>query len=119
MVVFELLPMGKPRMTQRDKWAQRDVVLRYYTFKDELRRQAREQGYTVQVPLKINFYLPMPPSWSKKKRERLADTPHEQKPDADNLVKAFLDALLEDDSKIWDIHVRKFWGGKAHIVIDN
>ena len=29
--------MGKPRMTQRDKWKKRPCVLRYHAFRDKMR----------------------------------------------------------------------------------
>ena len=30
-------PRGKPRMTRKDKWAQRDCVLRYWAWAQEIR----------------------------------------------------------------------------------
>lgn len=45
-------------------------------------------------------------------------TPHEQKPDKDNLLKALLDALYGDDSHVWhdDGHL-KFWGDEGSITV--
>jgi len=36
--------------------------------------------------------------------------PHQQKPDIDNLVKSLLDAVLDDDSSVYEIRAVKFWG---------
>ncbi|MGU0055537.1 RusA family crossover junction endodeoxyribonuclease [Enterobacter hormaechei] len=36
--------------------------------------------------------------------------PHQQKPDKDNLEKALLDAIFDDDSRVWDGRVTKVWG---------
>ena len=36
---------------------------------------------------------------------------HQQKPDADNMIKALMDALFTDDAHIWDFRVTKVWGG--------
>ncbi|KNE88062.1 hypothetical protein PSTG_18543, partial [Puccinia striiformis f. sp. tritici PST-78] len=58
----------------------------------------------------VTFVLPMPDSWSKKKRTEMAGKPHQQKPDKDNLEKALLDAIFEDDCRILDGRVTKVWG---------
>lgn len=114
---FDVTPMGKPRMTQRDKWQQRPVVLRYRALCDEIRAQAT--GFTVADALALHFTLPMPKSWSKKKRLALVGQPHQSKPDVDNLVKAVLDALLPDDSRVHTVHATKTWGESGSITITN
>ena len=43
--------------------------------------------------------------------------PHQQKPDKDNLEKALLDALCEDDSYIYDGRVSKYWSDAGYIEI--
>lgn len=113
-MIYPITPMGKPRMTQSDKWKKRDCVLRYRAFKDEVRL------HRVQVPecrAHIIFVLPMPKSWSKEKREEMDGTPHMVKPDKDNLEKALLDAVFREDSQIWDSRVSKFWGTEGKIII--
>ena len=45
--------------------------------------------------------------------------PHQQRPDIDNLVKAVLDALCEDDSFVWNIEACKLWSDKAGIDIED
>ncbi|MCY4883811.1 RusA family crossover junction endodeoxyribonuclease, partial [Salmonella enterica subsp. enterica serovar 1,4,[5],12:i:-] len=39
------------------------------------------------------------------------------KPDFDNMVKALMDAIYEDDAHIWDSRVTKLWGEKGQIII--
>lgn len=116
LVVFPVVPMGKPRMTQRDKWARRPAVMRYRAFKDELRsamtnqpdlRLAIAQGAIDRVSW--TAYLPIPASWPAKKKALLAGAPHRQKPDRDNIDKALLDALFADDSGIASGHLTKRW----------
>lgn len=114
MKIYDITPMGKPRMTQRDKWQKRDVVLRYRAFKDECNLKK------VSVPdanHHVIFSLPMPKSWSKKKRQELNGQPHQQKPDIDNLLKALMDAVLKEDSGVSDIRATKVWGEAGQIII--
>jgi len=67
----------------------------------------------------IEFYLPLPKSYSKKKREELMGQPHEQKPDIDNLVKGLLDALLKEDKGVHTIIASKSWANNGMIVVNN
>lgn len=111
---YEINPIPKPRMLRSDKWKKRDCVLRYRSFCD----QCRAQGMNVpEAGAVIYFILPMPTSWSKKKKEQMLNKPHQQKPDLDNLLKAVLDAVYGDDSGVWDLHVKKRWGHEGAIYI--
>jgi Holliday junction resolvase RusA-like endonuclease len=103
-------PMGKPRMTQRDRWMKRDVVLRYRDYCDRLREAAPNGLQTADVyAVDVIAYIAMPESWSKKKKAEMLGSLHRQKPDWDNIGKAVCDALWEDDSMIGDGRTRKFW----------
>lgn len=120
ILTWEIIPVPKPRMTQRDKWLSppRKPVSQYYAFKDALKLFSLRDKYIVSNPLSLIFVMPMPSSWSKKKQEMMASTPHQQKPDLDNLVKAFKDALCTDDSYIYMYdHIRKVWGYEGSILI--
>jgi Holliday junction resolvase RusA-like endonuclease len=60
----------------------------------------------------------MPASWSKKKREEMDRQPHQNKPDLDNLIKAFKDALLSEDSGVWKYgEMEKRWATRGFIVV--
>ena len=113
---YPITPIGKPRMTRRDTWKKRPCVLRYYAFKDLIRL------YRVDVPMSgatIRFELPMPPSWSKKKREAMNGQPHQQKPDIDNMLKALLDAVYHDDSVVWHLAgLEKRWAVEGAIMVE-
>lgn len=100
--------MGKPRMTRRDTWKKRPVVLRYREYCDRIRAAAG------QVPQKVYSvivfaYLPMPPSWSKKKRALMPSQLMQSRPDWDNIGKAVCDALFEEDSVLAGGQAWKFW----------
>ena len=43
--------------------------------------------------------------------------PHQQKPDVDNLLKALMDALFDDDCKVWSVAVSKVWGESGKITV--
>lgn len=105
MKEYAITPVAKPRQTRSDKWKQRPAVMRYRKFADEVRAAGVEIGDTLNVV----FYLPMPASWGKRKRNEMHLQPHQQKPDIDNLVKALLDAVLDDDSHVYEIRAVKFW----------
>jgi len=97
-------PCPKPRMVNSDKWKKRPPVLRYFAFKDECKLKK------VEVPeagSHIIFHIPMPKSWSKKKKLKMLGQPHQQWPDRDKLDKALLDAVLNEDSGVWDARVTK------------
>lgn len=112
--VYNIVPVPKPRMTQSDKWKKRDCVLRYRDFCDKCR--------SCKIQLKNNsqsilFVLPMPKSWSKKKREKMKGKPHTSRPDLDNLEKALSDAILKEDSMRWDGRATKIWGNTGTIIL--
>jgi Holliday junction resolvase RusA-like endonuclease len=118
MYKFEITPVSKPRQTQSDKWKQRPVVMKYRGYADHLRLLANTLGYVPEDVLSIHFYLPMPKSWSKKKRALMVKQPHRQKPDLDNLIKAFQDALLSEDSHIHTYsYCCKVWAEEGQILV--
>lgn len=116
-VTYPITPVTKPRQTRSDKWKRRPCVLRYRAFADMCRL------YRVELPERgasIVFVLPMPTSWSKRKRAEMDGQPHRQTPDLDNLVKALSDAVHADDSGIWHYSdIRKVWGITGKIIISN
>lgn len=70
----------------------------------------------------FHFIIPMPKSWSNKKRDRYRGKMHQQTPDLDNLVKAVLDCLTYGRS-LNDAHVgtflfaQKTWGERGMIKL--
>lgn len=111
-MLYEIIPNTKPRQTRSDKWKQRPCVMQYRAFKDECRLKQ------VHIPeaCSITFYMPMPESWSKKKKVEMLGKPHQQTPDLDNLCKGLCD-ILEDDAHIWKISAEKVWAVNGAIEI--
>jgi len=114
-VIYPIDPMPKPRMTRADKWKQRPAVMKYRAYKDEIRLR----GVSVpEASAHITFVIPMPASWSKKKRQSMNGMPHRQRPDIDNLHKGLLDALFTEDCQVWDHWITKVWGEQGAIIIE-
>lgn len=116
---FLVTPIGKPRMTQRDKWLNppRKEVLNYRLGKKGMEAFALMTKFSLGNTLDCVFHIPMPESWSGKKKERMALTPHESKPDLDNILKFVLDTLLpEGDQKVHTITARKIWDYEGKII---
>lgn len=114
MKIYNITPVPKPRMTQSDRWKKRPATDRYWAFKDAVKLA------NIELPESnshVTFTLPMPKSWSKKKRMEMKGKPHKQKPDGDNLLKALQDAIYNDDCAIWDIRITKMWGEEGSINI--
>lgn len=118
-VEFNIVPMGAVRQTRADAWRNRPCVLRYRSFKDSLREQAAPY-YLPADPLIVTmkFYIPMPASWSKKKKAAMNGAYHRQKPDIDNLSKSVMDSLWEDDSMISKINATKLWSDKGKVIME-
>jgi len=117
---FNIDPMGAVRQTKADAWKKRPGVLRYRAFKDSLRYQLGNQPLP-KDPLIVNltFYIAMPDSWSKEKREAMLGAYHRQKPDKDNCEKAVTDTFWPDnDSMIADGRTSKRWAEKGRIVME-
>ena len=115
-------PIGKPRMTQADKWRRRPCVLEYRRWADKAREElvsvARKFGVEIGADNKLPkgiydvswiAYIGMAESWPKKKRALLAGKPHFGKPDRDNIDKALLDSLFTDDRGVCTGTLNKFW----------
>lgn len=115
---FRVVPVPKPRQTRSDKWKQRPCVVAYREFADALRSAAAAERFTMpEAGAVVVFRLPMPKSWSEAKRNRMHGQPHRQKPDVDNLLKAFLDALCDDDCAIWNVAAQKRWSDDPRISV--
>lgn len=116
MPAYPIVPCPKPRMTQRDRWAKRPPVMRYRAFCDEIAL------HRVKLPTegaRVTFVIPMPKSWSRRKRERMNGAPHQQRPDVSNTLKALEDAVYGEDAHIWHYaEVKKVWGETGCIIIE-
>lgn len=114
---FLIDPVPAPRMSSSDRWKKRPVVTRYWQYKKDLNNLCMINRYVLTDRLDVIFYLPLPDSWSRKKKDLVTGKPHTQRPDTDNLLKGFIDCLTDDDCAIWDVHARKYWAVQGRIEV--
>lgn len=129
---------GRPRVTaRRGKGKDSAIYAHAYTprktkaFEDAIRFEFmssccdRMPVYTKDTPLKVEmtFAFSIPKSYSKKKHEecRLGLVQHTKKPDADNVAKAVLDALvglaMEDDSQVTVLMMEKIYSEEPYVEV--
>lgn len=115
-------PCPKPRMTKADRWRKRPSVLKFFAFRDAVREWPRETMHNKILEMEsfeIEFHVPMPKSWSKKKRGYMNGAAHQQRPDLDNYLKAWKDSVFEEDSVVWRVKASKMWtDGLGHIIVN-
>jgi Holliday junction resolvase RusA-like endonuclease len=118
---IKIVPVGYVRRTRADAWKKRPAVLRYYAYLDELRLKLN--NFELGNAFEIEFGLPFPATYSKKKQTELLGQPHQVKPDLDNLVKAVCDGLRgtgeDNDSRIFNIVAKKVWDNSGYIKVKN
>ena len=114
--VFDVVPVAAPRMNHADRWKKRPCVQRYFAYRDQVRAMAEEQGFTLPERFYLWFQMPMPKSWSQRKKRMMFGEPCRSKPDADNLAKGFFDCFGED-KHVWSVQLTKTWHDKGGIVV--
>ena len=86
-------------------------IERYNQYKIDLLSLCKAKGFTLPAQgLCITFYIPVPKSWSGKKKKLYHGTLHQSTPDIDNLVKATFDSLAREDKYVGHIgQICKRW----------
>ena len=117
MITLNIIPIGKPRMTGGDRANYRKPVIDYWEYKRELNKLVNETDF--KIGNELNNIIFVPKSYSVKKRLELEGKPHLLRPDLDNLLKAFQDSLLDNDSCIHTYrNISKVWGNEGKIIIE-
>lgn len=114
---FDVVPVAAPRMTHADRWKRRPCVVKYFAYRDQVRAIAEEQGFTLPDQFSVRFYLAMPRSWSKRKKQAHDGQPHQAKPDTDNLLKGWMDCFGEDCA-VWNVCASKVWSSSPCVLLD-
>ena len=126
--ILNVTPMGAVRMTQSDRWKtnpnhidprkrQRSAVQRYFAFKTQLLAEAKKVGFELGECLDMVYLIPMPKSWSNKKKEKMNGLPCKSKPDTDNITKAIKDTLKAEDGDVWYEKAEKRWAFNGSIIV--
>jgi len=125
-ITWVIDPIPAPRLTKRmvdlvripeSKLAINHVkvrkkVERYMDYKTNLKNLAISSQFKMpESGFHVTFFF-------KTKDETLWGTPHQKKPDTDNLMKAFKDALSSKDENIWDYRISKRWASEGKIKIE-
>ena len=118
--LFKVTPVTAPRQVRSDVWKPRPGVVRYRAYRDEVILQKNKMKFEMpDAGSSVIFFLPMPKSWSKKKKEAMLHQPHQQTPDVDNLLKAFLDSVCKGgDEHVYSVKVSKLWAREGEILVD-
>lgn len=119
-----IIPMGAVRTTQRQKWVD-ERAKRYITYKQQIALFIKQQIKTTSekpIEATVTFYMPIPNSWSQKKKERMNGSVHISKPDVDNLIKGVFDSLnkivWKDDNQVYEVHSKKVYSFNPGIEIN-
>ncbi len=122
-ITVPVTPVGKPRQTQRDRWAKRECVMRYRAYADQVCLCVRQQVGILPEAAQIArldwvaYFVP-PLSWNNKKRLAAYDELHRVRPDLDNICKGIFDILFPGgDSAIAHGEYKKLWAPLARLVI--
>lgn len=123
-IILNITPETNVRATQGDKiffripreklfksgLARLKRLEKYNEYKINLRAEAMKKKFNLpEQGSFIKFFIPMPKTWRKFKRESMHFKLHKSKPDIDNLCKALFDGLFSEDKNISHFEAAKFW----------
>lgn len=128
-IYLPVTPQRAPRMNSGDKTSRRNgmparpIVRKYAEYCSAIRSHWPKGMDFPDERAWIVFYVPMPKSWSKKKKDEMRGRLHQQRPDKDNYEKGLYDAIYykhpkgKDDSHIADSRITKLWADVGYIEI--
>jgi Holliday junction resolvase RusA-like endonuclease len=83
---------------------------RYNEYKISVSALAKQKKFTFpSYGLCIKFFIPVPKTWRKHKKEQMHMTYHQSRPDLDNLLKSIIDSLMSEDKQICHYEAAKYW----------
>lgn len=123
---MEFVIEGKPIAWMRAGRQGKRYFDRQHMQKEALRRSvvAQMKGQkpiSEAIELHITFFMDIPVSWSKKRREMALNQAHQKRPDLDNLCKFVQDGLngilWDDDARISSLIASKVYGPVAKTTL--
>lgn len=110
---IEPKPKGRPRFTRQGHAYTPDTTRAYESAIRLYYKDNTDDFYESAISIRLTFFMPIPKSATKKMKTAMesGEVKHTKKPDTDNMVKAFTDAIMgvafEDDSLITKIYAEK------------
>ena len=124
---FEPYPSPRPRFRSIGRFTQTYMPSEYIKHKEQValhvksRLPANFQLLETALRLIVTFYMPIPKSLSNKRKTAINGKPHIKKPDTDNLIKTYKDALESilyvNDSIICEEHIKKLYSDQPRIEL--
>lgn len=121
------VPKGRPRFARRGKYIQTYTPKTSLDYEEKVRQGylsiSNEMFQECALKLVLEAYFEVPPSLSKKKKEKLLETKyHMKRPDLDNIIKSVCDGLngtaYKDDNQIVALEAIKcYTSGEERVVI--
>jgi Holliday junction resolvase RusA-like endonuclease len=118
--MIEPKPCSRPRVTFKGVYYSR----KYTAFKREMKALIDEMDielFEKKISIVVKFYMPIPRSLSKKKRELLDGKHCDVGGDVDNLLKSIFDSLnmiaFNDDKQIVAVKASKYYSFEPRIEI--
>ena len=127
-VYGEPVGKGRPRFVRRGNFTQTYTPQKTKTYEDEIRMMARAamgSSEPLKTPVTVAIYIRVgiPTSYSKQKRKDALEgiLKPTKKPDADNVLKCFMDAMngivYLDDKQVVNIHLKKVYAETPAVEI--
>ena len=116
------VPKGRPRLCRSGRaftpQKTRDAEARVAA----VARRHIKHKYEKGAPLYmwVTFYMPIPASWSEKKREAHRGKYHTSRADLDNILKLIMDGMKDcwhDDSQVVEIHAIKIYSSNPRTEV--
>ena len=111
------VPKSRPRFSNGHAYTPRRTA----EYEKGIADATADMRFSGAVSLQVGFFMPIPKSWSQKKKTEKCGKPHTSKPDTDNLLKALLDGMSGcwwDDSIVFDVRAVKLYGAVPGVLLN-
>ena len=120
---------GRPKLSTRAGFARAYTPKKTRDYESVVRHEAQRimagrSPLDGPLEVSITFFLPIPASWSRRRKQEALSGTHwpTGRPDIDNLGKAVLDGLnavvFADDARIVDLHLAKTYAEQPHAFVE-
>ena len=97
----KIVRYGCPHALSQEGLNRKQRLEKYNDYQEDLIDVASAKNFTLpEYNAAVTFFIPVSPSWTKKKKAANHFKLHKQTPDIDNLLKALQDALKKADASI-------------------